>query len=209
MVVESLLLTALMSIVCSMEFKKNSPALTLQSSERKHRHITETGLSMLFHSGVPMYLWTEAFHTAVFVINNQPTPLLNHRSPYEILHGTPPAYSSLRAFGCLCYVHISKSIRHKFKPKADCCIFLGYSDDHKGFRCFSLCRRRVFISRHVTFDEATLYDPPSTVPRSQGELSTVPQSQREVPHMLPTVTDSASSAPEITILPLPSSLEKV
>lgn len=70
-------------------------------------------------------------------------------------------------------------------------------------------RRRVFISRHVTFDEATLYDPPSTVPRSQGELSTVPQSQREVPHMLPTVTDSASSAPEITILPLPSSLEKV
>jgi hypothetical protein len=31
MVVESLLLTALMSIVCNMEFKKNSPALILQS----------------------------------------------------------------------------------------------------------------------------------------------------------------------------------
>lgn len=124
----------------------------------------------------------------------KPTPLLNHRSPYSILHGAPPAYSSLRAFGCLCYVHISKSIRHKFEPKADCCIFLGYSDDHKGFRCFSLCRRRVFISRHVTFEEATLYDPPSTVP----------QSQREVPHMLPTVTDSASEAPEITILPIPT-----
>lgn len=80
------------------------------------------------------------------------------------------------------------------EPKADCCFFLGYSDDHKGFRCFSLCRRRVFISRHVTFDEATLYDPPSTVP----------QCQREVPHMLPTLTDSASFAPEITIRPIPT-----
>lgn len=82
-----------------------------------------------------------------------------------------PAYSSLQAFGCLCYVHISKSPSvTNWSPSqigADCCIFLGYSDDHKGFRCFSLCRRRVFISRHVTFDEATLYDLPSTVPRSQ------------------------------------------
>lgn len=125
---------------------------------------------MLFDSGVPMYLWTEAFHTAVIIINNQPTPLLNHRSPYEILHGAPPAYSSLPTFGCLCYhleVHSSQiGARHKL-GLADCCIFLGYSDDHKGFRCFSLCRRRVFISRHVTFDEATLYDLPSTVPRSQ------------------------------------------
>lgn len=40
-------------------------------------------------------------------------------------------------------------VHSSHEPKADCCFFLGYSDDHKGFRCFSLCRRRVFISRHV------------------------------------------------------------
>lgn len=51
-----------------------------------------------------------------------------------------------------------------------------------------------FSPCHVTFDEATLYDPPSTVP----------QCQREVPHMLPTLTDSASFAPEITIRPIPT-----
>ena len=51
---------------------------------------------MLFHSGVPMYLWTEAFHTAVIVINNQPTPLLNHRSMksymvlFQLIHLSGP-----------------------------------------------------------------------------------------------------------------------
>lgn len=133
MVVESLLLTALMSIVCNMELKKNSPALLLQSrmvsvsasiaiSLRRALLVKSgargrPGLSMLFHSAVP----DSFIRLLLFVINNQPTLLLNHRSPYEILHGAPPAYSSLRAFGCLCYVHISKSIRHKLEPKADCC----------------------------------------------------------------------------------------
>lgn len=47
MVVESLLLTALMSIVCNMEFKKTCPYTSEQNgvSGRKHRHITETGLT--------------------------------------------------------------------------------------------------------------------------------------------------------------------
>lgn len=41
--------------------------------ERKHRHIKELGLSLMFQSEVPKHLWSEAFHTAVFVINRLPT----------------------------------------------------------------------------------------------------------------------------------------
>lgn len=33
--------------------------------ERKHRHIVETGLSLLFHSNVPMRYWVDAFCTVV------------------------------------------------------------------------------------------------------------------------------------------------
>lgn len=33
------------------------------------------------------------------------------------------------------------------------CIFLGYSSNHKGYRCLDLQSNRVHISRHVVFDE--------------------------------------------------------
>lgn len=63
-------------------------------AERKHRNITELGLTMLFHEKVPKRFWVEAFGTAVWLINRLPTTVLNMKSPYELLLGkgqiTPP-----------------------------------------------------------------------------------------------------------------------
>ncbi len=38
-------------------------------AKRKHRHIVETDLTMLFHAQLPKNLWVEAFNTAVYLIN--------------------------------------------------------------------------------------------------------------------------------------------
>ena len=37
--------------------------------ERRHRIIRELGMTMLFHSGAPLFLWVEAFMTVVYLIN--------------------------------------------------------------------------------------------------------------------------------------------
>lgn len=59
-------------------------------AERKHRHITETGLAMMFHSHIPATLWTHAFSSATYVINRLPSKLLDTKSPYELLFSSQP-----------------------------------------------------------------------------------------------------------------------
>ena len=72
-------------------------------SERRHRHIIETGLSLLTHASLPLTFWSYAFTTAVYLINKMPTPLLNMSSPFEKIFSMRPSYEKLRVFGCLCY----------------------------------------------------------------------------------------------------------
>ena len=123
-------------------------------AERKHRHIIELGLSMMFQSTRPQKFWVEAFYTASFLINLLPTTALDEKySPYEKLHGKPPEYSALRVFGCACYPTLRDYASNKFDPRSLKCVFLGYNDKYKGYRCFLPSTGRVYISRHVIFDE--------------------------------------------------------
>jgi len=122
-------------------------------AERKHRHITETGLTMVFHSTVPLHFWVEAFSTAVFIINRLPTLVLNETSPFEILYGKSPLYTTFQIFGCLCFSNLCDYAKHKFEQKSLPCIFLGYHTSYKGFRCLDLVSHRVFVTLHARFDE--------------------------------------------------------
>jgi hypothetical protein len=108
---------------------------------------------MLFHSGVPLFLWVEAFTTAVHLINRLPSSSLNFETPYFALHGTHPNYSSLGVFGSKCFPYTWDTRRHKFDPKTTLCVFVGYSDTYKGYKCFHPPSKKFFISRHVVFDE--------------------------------------------------------
>ncbi|CAN1339492.1 Retrovirus-related Pol polyprotein from transposon RE2, partial [Linum perenne] len=44
-------------------------------AECKHRHITETGRTLLHHDAVPLEYWTYAFQTAAYLINRLPRQL--------------------------------------------------------------------------------------------------------------------------------------
>ena len=121
-------------------------------AERKHRHIVETGLTLLAQSSMPFKYWDEAFRTSVFLINRLPTPLLNHKTPLEVLFHKQPGYSQLRVFGCACYPNIRPYNKHKFQFKSKPCTFLSYSLNHKGYKCLD-ASGRIFISRDVIFDE--------------------------------------------------------
>jgi hypothetical protein len=68
--------------------RKTCPHTSQQNgiAERKLRHILETGLTLLAHSGLPKSFWVDAFLTSVYVINKLPTPVLSNSSPFEKLY---------------------------------------------------------------------------------------------------------------------------
>lgn len=108
---------------------------------------------MLHTAKVPLQYWPYAFDCANYIINKLPTPLLDYSTPYEQLLGKPPDYSSLEVFGCLCYPWLRPNAKNKLEPRSLPCVFLGYSKQHKGYRCLELSSSKFYISRHVQFDE--------------------------------------------------------
>lgn len=123
-------------------------------AERKHRHITELGLTLMFQSKIPHKFWVEAFFTENLLSNLLPSSAQDDkRSPFEVLHGKKPDYSSLRTFGCSCFPTLRDYAANNFDPRSLHCVFLGYNEKFKGYRCFYPLTGTVYISRHVIFDE--------------------------------------------------------
>lgn len=109
--------------------------------------------SLLGTLGAPHNLWVEAVLTSVYLFNLLPTPTLNWDTPHNRLYGSPHSYSSLRVFGCSCYPHLGSYISNKLSSRSVECVFLGYSSQHKGYRCVDSTTGCVYISRHVIFNE--------------------------------------------------------
>jgi len=122
-------------------------------AERRHRHIVETSLTLLAHASIPVKYWTTAFNIAVFLINRLPSSVLDHMSPHELAFGSSPNYDFLRVFGCSCYPLLSPFGRTKLEYKSIYCVFLGFSANHKGYCCLEPHSGRLYISRHVKFNE--------------------------------------------------------
>jgi len=121
--------------------------------ERKHQHLLNVARALMFQSGIPLEYWGDCVLTAVFLINRLLSPVINNETPYERLTKGKPDYSSLKAFGCLCYCSTSPKSRTKFDPRAKACIFLGYPMGYKGYKLLDIETYSVSISRHVIFYE--------------------------------------------------------
>ena len=150
-------------------------------SERRHRHIVETGLALLTHASIPTHYWTYALAAAVYLINRMPTKVLSMDSPYLRLFGASPNYSKLRVFGCLCYPWLRPYTTNKLQPRSTPCVFLGYSLTQSAYLCFDPTTSRMFISRHVLFVE-------NKFPFTSLTASTPPLEDNQEAAWMPVVT---------------------
>ncbi|KAG6505768.1 hypothetical protein ZIOFF_038133 [Zingiber officinale] len=145
-------------------------------AERKIRHLVETCKSWLHAKKLPKELWAEGMNCAAHVINRTPLSSTNNKAPYELLYGVKPNVKHFRVFGSLCYVHLQDSQRSKLDAKAVKCVFVGYDERRKGWRCLDPTTNKCVVSRNVIFDEISSYhfeEPP----REENDMVTLPLSR--------------------------------
>jgi hypothetical protein len=89
------------------------------------------GVALLANASMPLKYWDHAFLMATHLINHTPTKLLAYDTPLHRLLGATPDYSTLRAFGCACWLNL-----------------------HKGHKCLDIASGCAYVSRDAIFDES-------------------------------------------------------
>jgi hypothetical protein len=158
-------------------------------------------------SSVPPHFWAEVVSTATYLINIQPSSALQSGILFERLCGKTPDYSSLRLFGYVCYVFLAPREHTKLTAQSVECVFLGYSTEHKGYRCWDPVARRMRTSRDIVFDESRPFYPRATTDAPPASLVDhlsflfFPDAPASLPlprSTLPTSVSSAESSPVVS-----------
>ena len=118
------------------------------------RTIVEAARSQLYGRQVPLELWAESVMTATYVLNRSVLSS-STSTPFELWTGRKPDVSYFKVFGSLAFAHIPDALRRKLDPKATECMMVGYCESSKAYRLWDKTKRRVIISRDVTFDETS------------------------------------------------------
>lgn len=85
-------------------------------TERKHKHITETGLAMFFYAFLSTKYWVKAFSSAVYIFNRFPSSVLGNCFPFELILSIPPANENFHVFCCRVYPCLRDYVANKFSP---------------------------------------------------------------------------------------------
>ena len=75
------------------------------------------------------------------------------KTPYEAWNNRKTNVSNLKIFGSIAYSLLASDARSKMDKKCEKCIFVGYSDETKGYRLYNPITKKLIIRRDIVFDE--------------------------------------------------------
>lgn len=121
--------------------------------ERQHRHIVDTGLSLMHHARLLLCFWNFAFSTAAFLYNKQTSSVFPDETSYQRVFGQIPNLKGIQVFGSTTYPNLRLIRRNKMAFQTDPHIFVGYPRDYRGYMLYNPKLQRVILSNDVEFFE--------------------------------------------------------
>jgi hypothetical protein len=106
--------------------------------------------------------WEKAINCANYIVIHTPTKALKNITSEEAWTKIKPDVSHIRVFGSIAWAHIPDEKRKALQPKSEKCIFVGYSEDVKGYRLLQSHCNEIILRRDVKFDENLLACEPSS-----------------------------------------------
>ena len=70
----------------------------------------------------------------------------------KVGHELPP-----KVFGFESYVHLYPNQTNKLPSRTLKCVFVGYSNTQKGYKCYFPSDKRILVSKDVNFDERNIF----------------------------------------------------
>ena len=118
-------------------------------AERKNRTLLETARCLMLQSRLPARFWGEAVNTANYIRNRCPSKSLDGETAYKYWNGKPPMILHLKPFGSLAMALDKNPNKGKFDQRSKECYFLGYSEESKAYRLWSITEEKIIRSRDI------------------------------------------------------------
>jgi hypothetical protein len=135
-----------------------SPPYTAEHNgmaERSNRIVIDMARCMLLNSNLTLEWRAKSVQTAAATANLLPSLSRGNKSPFELIYKKSPKSFFLRVFGCRSWVHKPKQLRDsKFNEISWECILIGYTNEYSSYKVVRLTDKKIFLSRHVHFDES-------------------------------------------------------
>lgn len=120
-------------------------------AERRNRTLMDMTRCLLIQSSLPPSFWGEAINTANHIRNRCPSRSLGGKTPFEKWTGKVPNVSHFQEFGSQVFTLNREPTKGKLDPRSKKGIFVGYSNESKGYRIWLPDEKRIDIARDVKF----------------------------------------------------------
>ncbi len=102
---------------------------------------------------LPKTFWPEAVNWVIYILNICPTLAVKNMTPQEALSGVKPSVEHFIIFWSIAHDQVPDAKRTKLDDKSVTCVFLGVSEESKGYRLYDPTTKRIVVCRDVLFEE--------------------------------------------------------